>query len=58
MLLRSYGPQRFERQTLDIFLRPSKSIGQTRLDVLRDVIVQTFLRHMTCSARSIGWNQN
>ena len=43
MLLRSYGPQRFERQTLDIFLRPSKSIGQTQLDVLRDVIVQTFL---------------
>ena len=28
---------------LDISLRPSKSIGQTQLDVLRDVIVQTFL---------------
>ena len=28
---------------LDIFLRPSKSIGQTQLDILRDVIVQTFL---------------
>ena len=28
---------------LDISLRPSKSTGQTQLDVLRDVIVQTFL---------------
>ena len=28
---------------LDISLRPSKSIGQTQLDILRDVIVQTFL---------------
>ena len=28
---------------LDISLRPSKSIGQTQLDVLRDAIVQTFL---------------
>ena len=27
---------------LDISLRPSKSTGQTQLDVLRDVIVQTF----------------
>ena len=27
----------------DISLRPSKSIGQTQLDILRDVIVQTFL---------------
>ena len=28
---------------LDISQRPSKSTGQTQLDVLRDVIVQTFL---------------
>ena len=28
---------------LDISLRPSKSTGQTQLDILRDVIVQTFL---------------
>ena len=28
---------------LDISLRPSKSIGQTQLDILRDVIVQIFL---------------
>ena len=27
---------------LDISLRPSKSTGQTQLDVLRDVIVQIF----------------
>ena len=57
MMLRSYGPQRFVSfindvtllwtttvlsDKLDISLRPSKSIGQTRLHVLRDVIVQTF----------------
>ena len=28
---------------LDISRRPSKSAGQTRLDILRDVIVQTYL---------------
>ena len=27
----------------DISLRPSNSTGQTQLDILRDVIVQTFL---------------
>ena len=31
----------FERK-LDISLRPSKSTWQTRLDILRDVIVQIF----------------
>ena len=29
-------------EKLDISLRPSKSTGQTQLDVLRDVIVQIF----------------
>ena len=33
----------FERQKLNISLRPSKSIGQTQLDILRDAILQTFL---------------
>ena len=28
--------------TLDISLRSSKSIGQTQLDIMRDVIVQIF----------------
>ena len=28
---------------LNISLRPSKSTGQTQLNILRDVIVQTFL---------------
>ena len=32
---------------LDISLRPSKSTGQTKHDVLRDVIVQFFPCHMT-----------
>ena len=30
-------------EKLNISLRPSKSVGQTQLDVLRDVVVQTFL---------------
>ena len=37
MMLRSYGPQQFWSDKLDISLRPSNSA-----DILRDVIVQTF----------------
>ena len=37
MMLRSYGPQQFWSDKLDISLRPSNST-----DIVRDVIVQTF----------------
>ena len=42
-LLQKKAKKKVLSYKLDISLRPSKSTGQTQFDVMRDVIVQTFL---------------
>ena len=43
MMLRSYRPQRFWATNSTFPCDHQKSTGLTQIDVLRDVIVQTFL---------------